>query len=217
MLPLINFVKDEISSLIVDRDSRMFLMPATDDLLGGNNQREYSIPDDRLNRIQLVNLKFTSTDAYQPAKSIKDYQGSETESEITSVFSNDKGEFAYTIRRRALFVLSGTIVTVTDGIKMWYNVYPADVSDLSSTTDLETDPTTTSHGFPRQFHELLARRVSIEWKNAQPTPIALSRAELNYENDLEKQLAAITREDSSLEIIAEFPDSTDLGDDGFNY
>lgn len=216
MLPLVNTFKDEIASMIVERNSSMFLLPATDDLVA--NQREYPIPDDRLSRLHKVEIKFASGDSRFPASAIKDYQGSETESEIVKQFSNDEGGFAYTIRRRALLILSGTIIAVTDGLRIWYHSYPADLANLTeATTDMYTDPSTTTHGFPRQFHELLARRVSIEYKGSRPKPIPLSESERNYPRDLETQIAAISTEDESLEIISEMPPSGEFGNDGFDY
>jgi len=53
---------------------------------------------------------------------------------------------------------------------------------------LPTAPSTTSHGFPRQFHELLARRVSVAYKSSKDKPIPLSEKEQMYEMDLRKQI-----------------------------
>ena len=214
MLVLVNIFKNEISSLIVEHNSDYFLIPGTFNLVA--DQREYALDDDTLNRIRKVEIKFTASDARQPANFIKDYHGSETESEIVKEFSNNKGGFAYTIRRRALFILSGTIIAVTAGGRMWYRLYPADLSNLTGSVDLSIDPSTTSFGFPRQFHELLARRVSIEYKGRQPKPIPLNRYELNYENDLKAQLDAISTIDESAEYIANMPDASELWDDGWS-
>lgn len=215
MLPLVNVFKNEISSRISERNEKIFLIPSTDNLVA--DQRHYAIPDDMLNRIHKVEIKFTATTSRFPARAIKDYYGSETESEIVKNFTNAEGGFFYTIRRRALFILSGTIIAVTGGLRMWYNLFPADLANLTGSTDLAIDPTTTSHGFPKQFHELLARRISIEYKGSQPKPIPLNQKELTYEQDLEVQLNAIAYQDNSLEIIGELPDSKDMGNDGWDY
>lgn len=188
-------------------------MPATDSLVA--NQRSYAIPDDRLNSLIKVECKFSSTDARIPLPAIKDYEGSETESEIVAEYANVKGECFYYVRRRAIQILSGTISAVVNGLRYWYTTYPAYFS-LSGSTDISVDPTTTTHGFPRQFHELLARRVSIEWKGSRPKPISLNETERNYQVDLEKQLEAISREDLNLEIVGELPTEQDLYDSGFD-
>jgi len=217
MLPLVNTFKDEISSMIVERNNGMFLVPTTFNLVASSTSREYALPDDLLNRMQKLELKFTSSDARQPARYLKDWQGSETESEIVKSFSNAKGGFAYVIRRRALLILSGTIIAVTDGGRLWYHSYPADLANLSGVTGLEVDPSTTTFGFPRQFHELLARRVSIEYKGSKPKPIPLNAMEKNYEVDLKVQLDAVARVDNSAEIIGDDLPPEQTGDNGFNY
>ena len=217
VLPLVNLFIKEIASMIVERNAGYFLIPTTFNLVASSTSREYAFPDDTLNRIHKVEIKFASGDSRFPSTYIKDYQGSETESEIVKQFSNSEGEFAHTIRRRALFILSGTIIAVTDGGKLWYHAYPADLANLTGSTDLSIDPSTTTFGFPRQFHELLARRVSIEYKGAKPKPLPLNRHELNYEKDLEIQLNAISRPDNSADIIGDELSSKDTGNNGFNY
>ena len=214
MLPLVTTFKDEISSMIVERNNGMFLIPSTFDLV--KDQREYGFGDDMLNRMHKLEIKFASGDSRFPSRFIKDYYGSETESEIVKNFSNVEGSFRHTIRRRALLILSGSIVAVTDGGRLWSHIYPADLANLTGTTGLEVDPSTTSFGFPRQFHELLARRVSIEFKGSQPKPIPLNQNEKDYNKDLEVQLNAVSRIDNSGEIIGELPAKGDMWNDGWD-
>lgn len=202
MLPEVNAFKDEIATAIVERDAGYFDIPCVFNLVA--DQREYAIGDNLLNRLHKVEIKFSASDARQPATNIKDYLGSEAESEIIQQFSNAKGGFAYTIRRRALFILSGTIVNVTAGVRTWSHIWPADISDLTANgIGMEVDPSSTTFGFPRQFHELLATRVSIAYKDNQPKPIPLSRHEKGYEARLQAQLDALSTNDKSAETIAE--------------
>lgn len=214
-LPLVNIFKNEIAYKIVERNAGYFLVPATFDLVA--NQREYKFPDAILNRMHKLELKFSANDARFPSTYIKDYQGSETESQIVANYSNSQGMFAHTIRRRAVYILSGTVPTLAGGGRLTYYELPADLSNLTDSTDMSVDPTTTTFGFPKAFHELLARRVSIEWKGAQPKPIPLNRHELNYENDLQLALDAISRPDESGEIIGNSLSDKDTGHDGFDY
>lgn len=214
ILLLTNSFKDEISSLIVEKNSGYFLIPTTFDLVA--NQREYSFTDTLLNRIHKLEIRFSATDSRFPSKAVKDYLGSETESEIVRNYSNSPGGFAYYIRRRSLFILSGAIAAVTAGGRLWSHIYPADLANLTGTAGIEVDPSTTTFGFPRQFHELLARRVAIEYKGRQPKPIPLAPMELNYERDLQKQLDAIASIDNSAEYIGEFPDPEDIWNDGWD-
>lgn len=215
MLVYVNLFKDEISSQIVERNNGMFLVPSTFDLVA--DRRQYGFPDDMLNRLHKFEIKFVSTDSRFPSTYIKDYSGSETESEIVKNYSNAPGEFRHTIRRRALFILSGTIIAVTDGGRIWYHAFPADLASMTGSTGLEVDPTTTTFGFPRQFHELLGRRVSIEYKSNKPKPLSLNALELNYEKDLKVQLDAISHVDNSGEIIGHLPSDADQGNAGWSY
>ena len=211
MLPLVVTFKDEIASMIVERNAGFFLIPSTFDLV--LDRREYGFGDDLLNRVHKMEIKFASGDSRFPAIYIKDYHGSETESEITKAFTNVENEFAYTIRRRAVFILSGSIVAVTKGGRLWSHIYPAEPS-LSGSTGLEVDPTTKSFGFPRQFHELLARRVSMERNDKNTKP--MTKLELRYDSDLKIQLDAIATIVNQGEIIGELPKSEDLHNDGWD-
>lgn len=215
MLPLVNLFKDEIASLIVEKNNGMFLVPTTFNLV--SNQREYGLPDDLLNRMHKVEIKFSSTSSRFPSTFMKDWRGSETESEIVKYFTNEQGGFGHTIRRRALFILSGTIAAVTGGGRLWYHAYPADLANLSGSTDLAIDPSTTTFGIPKQVHELIARRVAIEFKGSQPKPIPLNAMEKNYSIDLETQLVAMSTVDNSAEFIGDDLPKSDTGDNGFNY
>ena len=214
-LYLVNIFKDEMAALIVEKNAGYFLIPTTFDLVA--NQREYSFADTLLNRIHKLEIKFAAADARFPSIAIKDYGGSETESEIVKNFTSLQNGFAHYIRRRSLFILSGTISAVTAGGRLWSHIFPADLGNLTGSTALEADPTTTTFGFPRLFQELLARRVTIEYKGRQPKPIPLAPLEQAYEVDLKKQLDAISSQDNSLEVIGEFPPATELGNSGFNY
>ena len=213
-LVLVNLFKDEIASLVVERNAGYFLIPATFDLVA--DQREYAFSDNQLNRMHKLEIKFSSSDSRFPSNYIKDYNGSETESEIVKNFSNSFGGFAHTIRRRGVFILSGTISAVTGGGRLWFHLYPADLANLTGSTDLASEPSTTTFGFPRQFHELLARRVVIEYKGRQSKPIALSPMENNFERDLQKQLDAISSVDNSGEVIGEMPAGADMFNDGWD-
>ena len=212
-LVLVNIFKDEIASRIVEMDAGYFLIPSTFNLVA--NQREYPIGDDLLNRIQRVEFKFDSTSSRFPSKYIKDYLESETESEIVQRFGNTKGNFSHTIRRRALFLLSGTISNVTDGGRIWAYIFPANLANLTDDTNgMEVDPSITSFGFPRQFQELLARRIAIEYKGRQPKPIPLNSMDLNYEKDLQRALDALSPMDASGETVAEMNSDDDFWDNG---
>ena len=228
MLPTVNDCKNEISALIAERDIKgnYFIVPAIDNLVAG--QREYAFPDDVLNSLYSIEFAFTNTlDSFSGIQYIlalpddfRKWGQARTEANIQAHYSNSQGRVGYELQRRSIYLLSGAIdattlgsSTITSGVRLRYRAYPADLTDLTSNaTDMSVDPTTTTFGFPKQFHELLARRVSIEFKGSRPKPIPLSPLEAKYENDLEKMLQAIDDPDMSGEIRGTLP-----YDDGSQY
>ena len=214
MLPLVNAKKDELASRIQQVRPEIWNIPTLDDLVA--DQREYAFPSDVLNNLVRLELKFSSSGDYVLAKSIDlhTYRDALQESKIVNDF--DSEEPRYFIRRKAIYILSGTIAAVTNGIRLYYNSFPANLADLTDdTTDISVDPSTTTHGFPREFHELLARGVSIEYKGA--NNVKLSPLELKYEIDLAKQLDDFSVPNLDHEIFGALPGSSLTGDDGFSY
>ena len=215
MLPLVNVYIKEIAAKIVELNLGYFLIPATFSLVA--NQREYGFPDEMLSRMQKLEIKFSSSDSRFPAQFIKDYRGSETESEIVKSYSNEPDGFAYTIRRRAVLILSGTISAVTSGGRLWYHQYPAALANLTGSTELDIDPTTTTFGFPRQFHLDLANLVSRHYKDNKPRRIPLSDAEKNVDVNIRIHLSEISKIDNAAEYIGEGLPATETGHDGWDY
>ena len=213
MLVDVNLMKDEIASRIQQVRQTIWNIPALDDLV--LNQREYAFPTDVLNNTVSLALKFTAAGDYVVATSMarRHYKDVLQESKIVNNFDNLNPK--YFLRRKAIYVLSGSIIGVTDGVKLVYNAFPADLANLTGIVDLSIDPSTTTHGFPREFHELLARRVNIEYKSANNLP--LSKKDLDYEKDLEKALDDFSTADLSEEIIGALPSGASRGSDGFDY
>ena len=213
MLVDVNLFKDEIASKIQRIRPEHWNMPSYNNLVA--DQREYAFPSDVMNNIVKVSLKFgtASTDKFVRTFPIKrnDYLDTLEETKIVNDFTNDEPN--YFIRRKAIYILSGTIISVTNGILLVYNAFPADLTIMTENTlEIEADPTTTSHGFPREFHELLARRVSIEYKDR--NDIVLSRKELQYETDLQNQLDDFSIVNLDQQITGNLPSSTN--DDGYD-
>ena len=175
------------------------------------NRREYDLPADKLSNLKAVFLKLDGT-SYVRAKWIdlndpivKTLSGSDPldlnnnvqqgivyqEAWITSHFDNNNP--AVFIWRDSLFILSGTISAVTDGIQLWYSNFPDPLPNLTeNTTDLSTATDSTStvpQGLPKQFHELLARAVIIEYKGTKNIP--LTGREPLFDQDLDKAIDQI--------------------------
>lgn len=213
ILVLVNIYKDEIAGQIQVVRPEIWNIPTTDDLVA--DQREYAFPSDVMNNLVKLELKFTASGDLVETKSIKrnDYNNVIQESVIVAHFDNIKP--CYFIRRQAIYILSGTIIAVTDGIELVYNAFPVNLANVAGSTDLSVDPSTTTHGFPKEFHELWARRVSIAYKDR--NEVRLSKKELDYDRDLEKKLDEFSTVDLSQSLTGKLPSSDKTGDDGFNY
>ncbi len=213
LLADVNLMKDEIASKIQQVRPEIWNTPAFANLKA--DKREYAFPDDVLNHIISLELKFSDDSDYVIATPIsrKHYSGVLEESVIVNNFDNLNPR--YFIRRDAVYILSGTIIAVTDGFKIVYDAFPADIPNLTGTTDLSIDPSETEHGFPREFHELLARRVSQEYKDR--NGIKFSQKEQVYQQDLEDALEDFEIANLDKQIIGSIPSGSTLGDNGYNY
>jgi len=160
-----------------------------------------------LSRIERVEAKFNGTDWIKLInKDLTDFKfaiGSETD--ITAHFSNDQDSAYYDILRKAITIYSGTITSVTSGLKIWLNTFPADLTTMSSSTDMSVDPSTTTHGFPRELHGVLADGIIIDYKGSKEKPLPLTERELVYDRDVEKAIQALKKADYDREIIGSVP------------
>lgn len=208
-LILINIYKDDIAKEIAKVNEDIFGMPFTANLEA--DRREYGFPYDILNNLKGVEAKLDGSNwSWLREFDLNSFKRPTSETDIRNYFTGRDPMFD--IFRMALWIYSGdAIIAVTGGLKLWSIIYPADITDLTSTTDMSVDPSTTSHGFPRQFHELLGRRVSIHYKTSQDRPITLSEKELMYESDLEKALNAVKGMNLDRSVIGSVP--TDTGQD----
>lgn len=217
MLPLVKFRQDEIARRLMDAlsgEEDIFLTPETADLVASTSHRDYSFPQDTLSRIKRVEAALDGSNWIKLYPiDIEDYKATHLEADIINHFNNSQyssrgnpSGARYDVRRKSIFIYSGSITALVGGLKLWCFNYPALLQDLTDNTDdLEDDPTTTTHGFPREFHELLARGVIIDYKESREKPIALTEREGNYELDLRKAIATVKRTDEEKEILGEVP------------
>ena len=238
ILLLANPIKDSMAELIASRDIKgnYFVIPTLVDLVAG--QREYALPDDVLDHLYSIEVAFSQLVPIPYVLAFPDdfrrLGLSRTEANIQANYTNGGGSLGntfglnmsqvvgpnYEIQRRAFYLLSGAIdsttlggATVPSGIRIRYRVYPADLAALTdNTTDMSIDPTTTTFGMPRQFHELWARACAIEWKSAHPGAVPPTQLDAQYPNDLEAKLSGIEENDLSSEIIGRIP-----YDNGYRY
>lgn len=196
ILVLANIFKDDIASLIskeVGED--YFGLRFERDLKAG--QREYDLPAEIMGRMKYLEAKLDGTNWERLKETdLSTYGKTLDEDTIQLTYSEKDAEFD--LWDQGIYILSGdAIIDVTDGLKLWAIIFPKDFTDLTSTEDMSTNPDDYTHGFPRQFHELLARRVSIAYKSSKDRPIPLSEKEKLYEVDL--ATAIQTMKDANLD------------------
>lgn len=141
-----------------------------------------------------------------------------TEADIVATFANTEGNAYYDIMRKSIYIYSGTIEAVTDGLKIWQNTYPADISDMTSTTDMSVDPSTTTHGVPKALHKVICDDVVIEWKGSREKPIPLSESELLHQSRIEQSFQTLKKASYDNEVTGKLPDGVSgVGEDGSDY
>jgi hypothetical protein len=223
LLPIVNFVKDEICTRITQKEETLFVIPSLQNLVASDiNAREYALPDDVLNNLVTVEIDPVGTAsplAYKICQEIPLGQaikitGGLTEGNITNSFNNTTPYFFRT--RRSIFILSAAIAAVTNGLKIRYRSYPTDLANVTGVTGLEVDPSTTTFGVPRQFHYLWAMKVAIEWKQNRAKPIPLSQDEQTWNDDMTFRLDEIKKGNLTSEETGQFPSTSREGNYGYN-
>lgn len=232
ILSYMNVWQADIAMRIAKVNEDYFGMEFFRDLVAG--QREYPLPDTILNNIKMVEAKLNGTDwrrfyefdlnTYRvrslginnnpfdfPNYSSGFSFATTDEATIQRSFSDDYPQFD--LFRKSLWLYTGSAISyVFEGLKLYGIVYPSNFTSLAGTDDMSIDPSSISAGFPRQFHELLARRVVIDYKTAQDRPMALSQNEQLYEVHLNLALDAIRNANLDRSVNGTRP-----YDDGSNY
>ena len=205
LLTIGNVVKDRLCLEALDANEDLFLVPTYLNLVA--NQREYPLHSSILSRIKRVEAKLDASNYI----TLREFDLPEfrkpisTEADIVAGFSNVQNGAYYDIMRKAIWIYSGTITGVTDGLKIWESTYPQDLSSMASTTDMSVDPTTTTHGIPRALHNVLATGIIIEWKESREKPIPLSETELNYENEVKTAVSKLKRANYDRQVLGKVP------------
>jgi hypothetical protein len=207
---------DTIVEKSLDADEDEMVVPSNATLVA--NQRQYSLPLTILSRIKYIEAKLNGTDwIYLNEMELSQYKRGTDETTITTYFQNLQGEAHYLRYWNSIFILSGTIVDVTDGIKLWLKTYPWTPNDLSSDVDMVTDHSATEHGFPRSLHKLLAKGIVIEWKESKEKPIPLTQSELMWDKQVQDAIFTMKHGNLDKEILGALPSATSRGNDGSNY
>ena len=210
ILLLANTYKDQMVVRILGANENYFGLPMTTNLVA--DQREYPLDVSVAGQFKFVDIKIDGVNwkrIYETDFNLENFAIQETN--IREAFTGRVPQFA--IFRGSLWLLSDlAIPAVTDGLKIWAFIWPANFTSLASTTEMATAPTSTSHGWPRQFQELLARRVIVAYKESRDKPIALTESEQSWKSDFMDMLDGIMHPNQDRSILASYP-----ADDGSNY
>lgn len=200
-----NVVKDKLVWRALESDEDIFLVPTYLNLVA--DQREYPLHSDILSRIKRVEAKLDGSNYIKLYEfDLPSHQDPiSTEADITAHFGNTEGTAFFDIMRNAIWIYSGTITAVTDGLKIWLNTVVADLTSMVATTDMSVDPTTTTHGIPRALHQVLATGMIIEWKESREKPIPLSESESNYEKEVNRAIDSLKRANYDRDVIGLIP------------
>lgn len=216
MLVLANLGKDEIAGKIADKRQEAFNVEEYSDL--ALDTRTVPFKSATMNSLIRVEFKFTSTGDYvlgNPTK-LSHEQIPTQESIIVNYYNNDNPE--YFVRDKWIYILSGAIVAVTNGVKWIYKKFPTDLANLTeATTDMSAAASATSLGFPKEFHELLADWISIQYKDR--NTIALTKKENDFDNRLISKIDEFSVVNVDEQVLGGIPASEkqgDHGDYGFN-
>jgi hypothetical protein len=197
--------QDEIAQAILKTDEDILLIPQTVNLV--LNQREYPYPEDILSRIKRVEAKLDGTNWIKLTE--VDLTSIKTpialEADITKYFTNTLGGAYYDLRRKSIYLLSGSVTAVTSGLKLYCDTYPTAITDLAGGSEMNIDPSDTTHGVPRPLHKLWATGVIIDYKESREKPIPLSEQELNFERYLLRAIETLKHGNLDREVEASIP------------
>ena len=213
-----NIIKDEMASRITEAFGDFFLVPQTSSLVA--DQREYSLPDDYIKIKQVEALLDGTNWKKLKAFDINNYRRPTNETDILANFSDNNPQ--YDVFRGSFMIYSGSAITaITDGLKLWCIIYPADLetTDLSGTTDLSVPSIDTEVAMPRNMHRLWADAVVIDWKESQDRPVPQTAGEQMWETRIREQISILkdTNIDEMVGLVGEDPWTQSPLEDGSNY
>lgn len=216
LLRILNKHKDKICKKAIKMTNEdLFVVPATASLVA--NQREYALPSDLI-ALRRVEVSFDGSEWIKLLPfDLSNIAVPTTEAEITATFSNIDSNAYYDLMRRSIVIYSGTIIAVTNGLKIWHEIMPADVSDLTGAiNDLSADPTTTSFGIPVELQEILEDAIVIEYKTHLDKPLSLTERETLFDVHLAVAIHDLKNSNRDKEIKGSVPnDAGSTGDRGF--
>lgn len=190
---LANSIIERIAGDIERKNPAFFELSKKFDLIA--DDRKYALPNNVLNNLKRVeilpdNESGTSRKKLSPID-INLLPDPTDETSIRDYF--DGKESRYGITDGFIHILTAdAMVSVSDGLEIFYSIFPQKIEENKLTESPNSDMSVpydgTSFGIPRLLHELVARRVSIEYKTNRDKPMPLSASEQLWQLDYERAL-----------------------------
>lgn len=205
ILTFMNPIMDSMSEEIAKMNENLLGITRQASLVA--DQRNYAIAEDVIS-LKYVNAKINGTDWTELDHIDISALGIPLqESNIRSHFTGHAS--AYDLLNREIYLFSSeAIIDVTNGLEYYAIIYPEHPANLTGTDDLSKDSSSTTRGFPRQFHTLLCTRIIIEYKQSRDKPIPLVGNETTFDKDFKSKLSAIRNLNTQNSFIASLPPET---------
>lgn len=206
-----NITKDEIAKEVIKANEDYFGIESLRDL--ENGIRKYLFPTYMLSQMKYIQAKLDGTNWVKLDEfDVTSYNRPTDEDSIRANFAGRNP--AFDIFGGELSIYSeDPIIDVTDGLKLWSIVYPADLTSLSGDADMSVNPSLTKFGMPRQLHKVWATKVIIEYKTSKEKPIPLTEQELKVDVDLQSAINSLKLQNLDRVFVATVPDNSDNGAD----
>lgn len=211
ILTYANIIKDDIAKEVTKANEDYFGIELLRNLEAG--KRSYLFPSDVLNQIKYTQAMLDGVNWDRLNEfDVNTYKRPTDEASILANWAGKKPEMD--IFGSQLVIYSGdAIIDVTNGLKLWAIIYPADLTSLSGTNDMSVAPSNISFGMPRQLHKVWATKVIVEYKTSKEKPIPLTEQERNVDNDLQLAITSLKEQNLDRAVVATVTDNSNNGQD----
>lgn len=219
-----NIILDELADRANDIAEDIFQEPHYASLEA--NRREYAYPSTIGANFIRVEANFTPDESGNPTEAywiplkefdLAQYERTTDEYTITQLFGNEYGRAFFDRLRQSLWIYSGTIVAVTNGLKFWASTYPAHLDSVTGTDDMSIGPSTTERGVPRVLHKVWADGVILLRKQSKDKSKVTEVDWKLWGDRADEKLSMLQKPNKSAAVEGTIPSGVERGDYGFDY
>lgn len=222
---ILNIYKDELVQIVSTRVSEHYFgFIETTNLVA--DQREYALPYDSATGDSIISLSRIEANLKESASAddnwvsldevpMESVESPITEQHIVSRYGNSKGFAKFYLYRNSIFLLTGTIINVTAGLKIHCDGYPSDITDLTSTDDLSVS-TSLSRGLPKELHLPLLLLCSQDVKSNLEKPRPLDEMERSIDKRIAFAIEILKKRNTDREFHFLLPEDKGIDEFGFD-